>query len=297
VAPGAYVVRVRAEGFETAEHGIVSVGDRTRATGIDLVLVRAGLISGRVVDPRGAPVADVPVSVTVAGSRSGRRRTRTDEDGRFRVAALAEAPHEVICVHGLRLRILEGVLPDGEELLIRVNDLADLEGRVRGPDGEPAEDFRVLVRPTSKEDDLESDVRVFATRAGRFVFRAMDIGAYDVEVEGPGGLVAPIRRGVVVRPGRAPLELTLERGAVLAGRVRSASGEIVDGARVTVQRLRGGRPERPWFLETREGAWRQDGLRAGVYRITTRHDELGRAETTVRIELGREREVDLTLGE
>jgi hypothetical protein len=148
VRPGAWELRVEADGRATRTTQI-TVGPGQRELHVpDLVLREGGVIEGIVVDPDGAPISVAEVLVATdekfAGSGRNRGSAVTDDGGRFRIAGLGAASFRVRAwVDGYYVDEL--VAPaGGPELRIRMKRTITLRGRVSGG-GQPLSGVDVAV--------------------------------------------------------------------------------------------------------------------------------------------------------
>ena len=206
----------------------------------------SGTIRGRLVDTRGAPIADEPVDLL--GRRDawqGARprdaihdvvdRTRSDADGRFELGARAGAMHDVLA--GGRRHPRRRIVPvaAGTELEIVLSDPHTLTGLVLAQEtGWPVPGARVGVH--SGNDQSFS----YADQEGRFsasplldelVILTAYAPGYDVVVSDP------------VAPDWGDALLELPPGKELSGTVVDmVSEEPVAGAKVTLRLLTESRP-------------------------------------------------------
>jgi hypothetical protein len=172
---------------------------------------------------------------------------------------------------------------------------AVVEGTVVGPRGAPLANALVLARPAGADRERAEAVRTDA--AGRFRLAADGAAVRDLRVESPGLAPATLRR---VRGG-TPLRIALGKGLALDGVVREArTGEPVADARVEAREQGGDRfwaPSQPkaGLVEARSdarGRFRLEGLGHGIYTVTGRSRERGRALRRAVVAGGR---VDLML--
>ncbi|MEM7199179.1 MAG: carboxypeptidase-like regulatory domain-containing protein [Planctomycetota bacterium] len=165
--------------LEAAAHGYVSLSQRAPrpadddvAVG-DLILTRGAVLSGRVVDRGGQPIAGARVRRTearagavfgelslLAGLASGRGGTITEDDGRFALTSVPPGPFTLQAAHrDYPTARLEGRSAAAgeklEDLLIVMERGASISGRVSGvPKGTGA--LRVLARRKKNEAEKAS---------------------------------------------------------------------------------------------------------------------------------------------
>jgi protocatechuate 3,4-dioxygenase beta subunit len=151
-----------------------------------------------------------------------------------------------------------------------------LEISVKGPDGKPVADARLLVvergsseRPREGRSDPQGAFRLTLSR---------DV-PLDVRVEAPGLAPANLEK---VRAG-TPLLVALTRGGAIEGSVRDAAGRPVPEARVVAREQLSRQAVDPTLplVETRsgkDGRFRLEGLPTGRLTVTATARSLGRAE-------------------
>ncbi len=186
-------------------------------------LLADGGVTGRVVDPSGAPVADVPVLLYVTEDpwqpTLGEGETvsvklgaaRTDGSGAFALPARAGASH-VLLAGGVRwARVRLDRVAAGDELLVELVDPLRVEGVVEEEEtGEPIEGARVLVLAEAESLNTATDAD------GAFRVEPVDTGTVTVVAWAAGYDIA-VEQGVP--PGWEPVTLALPAGRDLVGRV------------------------------------------------------------------------------
>lgn len=259
-------------------HGPVSVrGGETLDLGI--VRSRPGVaVSGRVVSKVDeAPVAGATVRAlrSLNGASSLERTARTDDEGRFELAGLAEGRYE------LRVDAKPEFVPLVEKeveapaggMTLELERAATIEGIVVADDGAPLEQLTVLARP--------ADPRAASASAGTPEIVDRDAGRFRIDGIAPGRVVVLARaRGRIAArsteidlaagEAREGLLLTLERGGLaLTGRVvdRASRGGLA-GATVTPLDA----PEQATATAT-DGSFSIEGLAPGQLRVAAAHPE------------------------
>ncbi len=262
-------------------------------------------ISGCVVDDAGAPVADADVVAADWGGGSTEVVGRTAADGTFAVRGVAPVGHYGARKRGhvpssLRTITAEaGAAVEFEVVLPRGG--GELAGTVFGPDGRPVEG--ALVRAGSSEQNnhkLPDGASAMAPQpelvrtdaAGRFSFASVVPGVLPLAVWSLG--LAPWSQDVEVVAGRtSEVAVHLVAGATLHGTVKSADGEPVAAADVSIgdHRQLGRR-----YLDTAsDGTFRVEGLPLGAQKVTVRHADHGVAEATIEFVAGETRLWDVAL--
>ncbi len=135
---------------------------------VQLVLQRAGVLSGRVVNERGEPVIGaavalaVPASEEIAPALVG-RMAQTDAQGRYLLRAAADGEYRLLVVQGIHSELVgEHLQPHMESVLIRVGEeregptvrlkpAVSIRGRVL-QDGEPLAGAEVEARPAFESE-------------------------------------------------------------------------------------------------------------------------------------------------
>lgn len=220
---------------------------------LGVVVLRPGApIAGRVVDQRGRPVAEAevfalrdPVTVnSVERTLKGRKpAATTTADGRFTIQDLLPGTpvHLAVRAPGFLAGLVRAVRPPtAQPLVIRLEPETTLAGRVVDDRGDPVAGARIELRwqATLPEDaEIRLGEPVFRTARseadGRFELRGIPTGGANLSVAAQ-GFVA--REGIEVelpRPaGAGELRVELDRGALLQGRVTTATGEPVPAVRV-----------------------------------------------------------------
>jgi len=244
LAPGWIDLVASAEGYGTARFGSahgwheatpVPVRDRRTTRGIDLILRDPTWLSGRIIDEQGKPLAGVPVEAYV----NEEVRTKTDANGRFRVALGVEREDTASLTFRFNERwhlddMTDILLREGEErdlADLRATTLATLSGRVIDEQGEPV-----------AQGWVATALNLVGIRGGRFEMQVRP-GIQHIRVRAKsesGPLLATGR--VEAAPGARldNLTFTVKRAAVIRGRLVSTDGS--PSARHWVMAVRVGVP-------------------------------------------------------
>lgn len=240
LSPGLYDLKVERRGFAPLRRPGVEIAGTSADLGV-VTLLRGAALEGTVRDRQGAPVAGAEIAALLVRGRSSFMqpvrhepplRARTGADGRFVFSDLRP---------GMRydLRIVHPGHPPAEAMGVQAPTLVPLDielatarsasGRVLGPGGEPVVDASVLL----VQDDRARGGSSQSTREGgrtgpdgEFRIPNLPPGSLDLEVAARGyknrrlfGLRVPDDRDL------DGLEIALEGGSMLDGRVRDSAGE------------------------------------------------------------------------
>jgi hypothetical protein len=234
---------------------------------------RGGILRGRVVDAEQRPLANALVRGWCRHDYdpglAPDRRVRSDELGAFEVRDLGpefvlDAVAEgLACRQGLRGKLAFGTVAEGELVLVLAR-ATPVAGRVVGPRGEgvPARmDIHASGSWSSADATGVAAVSRFtpvewrgdADAAGRFAIDALPEGkTYAVSAHCDGY----VHRYEHFEPGPEPLEIRMERGATVVGRVIGPDGAPVSGATSK-------RTARTWRRRARGRGWMAPTSSAG----------------------------------
>ena len=274
LSPGDYMVEARKRGFEARRYGQdrrlaarssaisrrVAVRHGQNVDSIDVMIARAGVITGTIVDEFGEPMQDVLVSPLQLKVFAGHPRwvvmspgtVRTDDRGQYRLFAMLPGSYVVKAAVGETLTATSGYLPlfhpgtlrpdeamptkvdfaastTGIDFVLRPTATHTVAGVVRDSTGKAPAHAAVTLDVSGRSGAAQADgAFVNASADGSFAFTSVGQGEYVVQarVSDAGG-VATTRSDqfaasfVTVTAGDPPLlSMTLGPGATLAGRVR-----------------------------------------------------------------------------
>ena len=211
---GTSYISTRRDGFSLQE-------DTENDLGLDLGVT----VSGRVTDHGGTPVENAHVNLFgPEGGNSG----STDADGNYSVLISPGS-------YNLNVNPPEGapLLPEQRDEFEVFGDLtidisllegATVSGVVRGSDGQRVQDAWVFL-----SDPETFQGRGSGTDADGFYNILISPGTYNLRVDPPGesSLLQFNREDLQVTIGMPPLDITLERGAILTGLVTDPAGNPV----------------------------------------------------------------------
>jgi protocatechuate 3,4-dioxygenase beta subunit len=248
-----YRVTASAETYATAiREGLrVPIGETVSLGTIELG--RPVILTGRVVDVRGRPIAKAVVNAmktrdlmfgpswlgtvrTVTQAESPLEQVETDEAGRFELTHLAAGRYNLRAsaprfAPGFVSDVLADPGPQREPIEIVLGPGAVLEGIVVDGESNPIEGAEVAL------DELMSFMDAFQGRqatltdaTGRFVFPSVAGGRYILATRAEGHPLT-IRAPLTI-PHRGKLTIRLAGSATLRGKIKDQSGEGIPGAQV-----------------------------------------------------------------
>lgn len=202
---------------------------------LELRVGRERWVRGQVLAEDGAPAAQVNVEVAGGGFRAS---TMTDELGRFEVRTPPDVPRVRLQAGWSRWSgagptspVLE-VAGSSEGARLQLDASHVIEGRLLGPDGQPASG-RLAAVPDPACEGLDDQAAADAGPDGAFRFGRLHGGAWAVVVvsveQDARGLLPP--EPVIVDAPRTGLRLVCREGAVVAGTVEA---EFAEGLEVHV---------------------------------------------------------------
>jgi hypothetical protein len=246
-------------------------------------------------DPGATPGGDESDEPTTAAVPSRvHATTTTNADGGFDVVDLPEGPYHVLA--GARRRVpvgrakplrvvASGVAAGARDLVLTlpVDDspaTGRLEGRVATPDGAPLGSARVEVRrggevvavavpagPADRPPPGVVEARIEPD--GRFAFDGVPAGPATVVVFVPGFRTGEVAVDVGAETTRVLAPIGLDRGVVLAGRLRAPAGTSGKGRVLWLQPVGGSRGSALIAAAIdADGVFRATGLDAGTWRVS-----------------------------
>lgn len=282
--PGLVSLSARAKGRASAEPVVLPVAIAEHVDGVELVLVAAHEVRGRVVSKRDPTqgVAGASVSVEATGELAP-ARTVADEEGRFVLEGVLPGDHRLTAYATGYAFMLSGVdvtvEGDVEDVQLELDPGLTVSGRVEPPElAQVSLEMRpenmqigqgifVLGAGASEETDEDGAFALRPVQPGTVtvVARAADgrVGQVDVEV-GPEGA-----EGVVVK---------LESRVTVSGTLTGTDGEPVAQALVSLRPTRSDGKRMRLTINGRDmgvdssvtaddGSFRIAGLRAGDYEV------------------------------
>lgn len=291
LTPGTYDLTVRAPGFSTKQMPAIEIAATPTDLG-EIALEPGAVLRGRVVSRRGEPIAGATVSAWLQspdgrnalgfgdrGDRGSDATAITSADGAFRLNDLrAGAGFDLTVTRkGYAEKLVPGVRAPAQQVLeIVIEEAARISGRVLDADRRPLENAVVAVEPQASLGPGSGSFLGGPEPAGG---RTDGSGEFALDDVPPG----PLRLRVVaegwkpkeledleVGPGESirDLEIVLERGAAVAGRVLDAQGRpageaflaILDpGVRTNISARADG-----------DGRYRLEGVEPGLRQVEVR---------------------------
>ncbi|HKV08103.1 MAG TPA: carboxypeptidase-like regulatory domain-containing protein, partial [Thermoanaerobaculia bacterium] len=263
-----------------------------------LVLERGVPIEGRVTDSKGHPIEGAQVAAAGSFDVTSLEPVVTGADGSFRIGALKRGERYDLSVRhtGHVPTTAPGVEAPAEDVRIVLQTARTLAGRVVGPEREPVPGAEIAATEETKASFEGSGYeftshRPLAVTDGEGRFAIEDLAA------GPLNLVVSARK---YKPRRlegfhmpdedvADLEIVLDRGAILEGRVVDGEGTPVVRARLEA-RIQGEGFEdpdsQPVTVSGADGSYVLQGLETTQYRIVVESKTHGRTEAEAAIRPG-----------
>lgn len=249
VPPGKWTLRASAAGYRAADVSGVEVGEGETKEGVVFSLKRGGGLSGRVVDPRGAAVANAAVTwhptetqgggmgaamARMMGGGGGGAATTTDADGRFSFDGLSEGRVTVTASHPDYLEASRDVDPSKEPAVdLALGTGAGISGTVVGRDGRSGVPGALV--SMNEEGDAGAGFGMETTRtdgAGNFLFEHLRAGRFKLTASSSAGKSLP--KDVVVADGQRMDGVLMEiaTGSLLRGTVSGLPANRLGGVRI-----------------------------------------------------------------
>lgn len=308
-----HLLTVEAQGFVRSSSELPGVGSTTALDPLRIVLSRGRRIGGEVVDAQGRPVEGASV-VLVPAVRNPRGGTSlsydsyvtaaTDADGLFEIPAIAGGNYHMIVDHvEFQSRPPTSVDIPGDEGdtdigRIRLTPGLQIEGLVVGSQGRPIAGAEVAAFQgyAPRGPTGEGSRTAITDAGGSFRIGGLPDGRVEVTAAADGYAESHLKG---VDPAADDmLEIELNRGATLTGRVVDSRGDAV-AATVTLFDAEPGpfAGFHPGVQTDAEGRFRFDLLRPGTWRTSAfAFTSGGRTESTpIHLRTGEVREIELVV--
>jgi uncharacterized GH25 family protein len=307
VEAGKVTLTASASGFLAKEMTALEVPAGRDLEGLEVVLGRGAVVVGRVFGPGGSPVADAQVEVLPPAERGFRARfnaarASTDGDGNYRLEAVPEGPVSIAASHaGYQRAVKDLDVQKGENRAdLRLEEGAEVSGRVVDSSGQPVEGARVVVKaPNSRSGfivmtrGMSGPPQARTGADGSFRIPNVADGSYEVEADKSGYASAILRDVQVSGPVRG-LELRLESGGVIRGRILGL--ELPELGDVSVRAFHlADRAMRSGQVDFK-GEYRIEGLTEGEWSIAASTGSDRGAQGKATVTAGAETVLDLEFG-
>ncbi len=270
-APGGRIaLEARAPGFEARKVTGLEVAAAGSLDDVEIVLKRGAAVVGQVTTDAGLPVAGAEVSAEGSG-------TTTDGDGAFRIEGVALGQRVVLASHPDLGRASQEVEVGAGETRVdlRLTRGVSLEGRVANRAGEPVAgaevwllgDMGSLGRMGGIPGSATSDAQ------GGFRFENVAPGSYRLGAGRHGGAQGAGRTVEVAGEPLAGLDLVVDPGVVLSGRILGVHPQDLATLSVEVQAAKG---ESGPAEVAADGSYRLEGLSPGDWQVTASASATGR---------------------
>jgi hypothetical protein len=270
VEPGSLVLDASAPGHLPTTAKPLRVGAGEDVADLEIVLLRGAVVEGRIETPDGTPalgaevrLADPPAAGAIPLVLPP--SARTDEDGRYQLGGLKPGPHTVIALHPSYARAQRQLdLREGTTTLdLRLGEAREVKGRTVDGAGRDLPGVTVVLGSAG-----EGDRETLSGPRGEFQFGGLGEGRYRVIAEKEGYAPHPAQDVQVAGSSVSDLELRLERGVGVAGRITGLA--FADLARVQVAATRLGVPGETSGRVDYEGRYRIDDLAPGDWIVLAR---------------------------
>jgi protocatechuate 3,4-dioxygenase beta subunit len=302
VPAGKLKLRATAAGLLPSERQELELPAGRVVEGVALVLREGKSVAGTVSYADGKPAAGAEVQASFDLSQAGgmgafnameggEAKSKTDAEGHFTVAGLGKGPFtvrasglpagETAPAGGkkdedalLRART-DGVTPGTLDLALVLRESQLLHGRVVDSAQQPVTKFKLKVQHEGKGLmaglGQDSQERAIADAEGRFKVGGLSEGNWKLWITAEHFANSDALPVTLPQASDAPeLVITLQPCCTVSGRVVSAKGEPVGGARVTTdgggpdwQKALSGAPADPTTDSDADGSFRLDGLKPG----------------------------------
>jgi protocatechuate 3,4-dioxygenase beta subunit len=260
--PGTYQVRVSDEASGASAGIAVTVPGRA----VTVTLPEVFSATGRVIDrASGDPIARAQVTAEAVGRAGIHEVARTDSDGRFTIKGLAGGRYEIdVSAAGFlnnddRLEIVLGGETPESEITIALDEGLKVSGTIRDIQGEPIAGAEVVARRRSASSD----------ELGAFMLAGLRPGEITLRISRKG--FVPASRDLELEQDVSNLEIELERGYQLQGRVEDLMGEPIAEVGVVATPAGPDGERRLWERSDDSGSFILTGMSAGSWKLSARH--------------------------
>jgi len=259
---------------------------------VDIVLARGATIDGRVTDGQGQPLANASVQATRVRASGGSwmqplAEATTDADGKFTLTDVALGAgvlyarlegyyqpklEDAVSSPYPWMRTQAGVPYEAEaegarlERQVVLKRGTPIEGIVLGPDGLPVAGVRVTAQPVTRGYNYafggRGNMTALSDVEGTFRFAGLKPEqSYTLSAQSATLLAKPQKVSLSASGPAAPIEIQMQEGAVIAGRVLQEDGVPAAGASIHCNGRSGG------CVADATGAFRFEGVKEGTWTV------------------------------
>jgi protocatechuate 3,4-dioxygenase beta subunit len=308
-----YRLQVALEGYAPESRANVMAPREGEIEGLDFVLRKGSVISGRITNREGGPVSGASVTAWgwVMGSEgrmewNQRSEVRSDENGNFEMDGLRDGAYQLqFTCPGYAELSMDGIQAGTRGMGVTLLPMAKIEGRVFEADGvTPVPTFSLKVymevdgdgnpqQPGNQVRDQE-----FADREGKFSLQDVPAGQFAI-VATSGAKVSRRLGGLVVGPGTVAgdLRISVSLGGKLRVTTRDAQGTALQGVNVSAaRRLPGGEWIYEYWAQTdKDGVAQFAAMTDGNWTLFAQHQGRVQENASVVVGAGVEAELDMVL--
>ncbi|MEN8164241.1 MAG: carboxypeptidase-like regulatory domain-containing protein, partial [Acidobacteriota bacterium] len=274
LAPGPWILRASAPGHRVVTKLGIAVLEGSDGGPIDLKLEKGLQITGVVVDADGKAIPGVNLRASAAtGAGPGRtavRNATTDEKGVFTLDQFEPGQYSItISTKGYASRSHAPVDAGTRDLRIVLEKGLSISGRVLMPDGGPATNIWVSTRSETGKHEVDQ-----TGEDGTFQIENLPEGLYLVHASNGGAfrfgggkdegssMMPATREGVPA--GTTNLELRLQAGATIEGRVTDENGDPIQRVSVFARTIGESQTRNELGTTDESGEFRITGLAPGT---------------------------------
>lgn len=310
VSAGTFTLRAMREGFAAFSKEGVEIAAGPAPADLGTILLERGVaIEGRVTDSKGRPIEKaqvtatpfVPMGAIGTFDVTSQPPVATGAGGSFRIGALKRGERYDLSVRhaGHVPTTAPGVEAPTQEVKIVLQTARTLSGRVVGPEREPVPGAEIAATEETKASFEGAGYELTSTRPlavtdaeGRFAIADLEAGTLNLVVSAR--KYRPRRLEGFRMPDEdvEDLEIVLDRGARLEGRVVDGEGEPVVRARLEARLQGGGASDpdsQPITVSGEDGSYVLQGLETARYKIVVESPTHGRTDAVTAISPGTNR--------
>lgn len=232
-----------ATGQQSANADTAAWPDSGDAPPVALSTAASGILTGRLIDALGQPIASASVLRLAPGMRSGARASWSDSRGGFRIAGVFRGDLILILADGYEPRLLTASGPDTGTVELRSGPPLRVEVR-SGLERRVLPEARIEFRPAVVDTRLGPVAAKELTRTaltdanGLGFLRGLFPLAGILRVEAPG--CETWERTITPDEREQGIDVVLSAGRSVSGQLLDASGQAVSGAWIEVAPREGG---------------------------------------------------------